>query len=94
MKIDYDKIAENIPIKEADKAILAFGMIPKTLADMLEKQFKIVLINKHLRAIGLDELTDEEAEEALKILPIKKDIIRDFNHNITVALMKKYTMRR
>ena len=91
MKINYDKIASELEISEEDRIILAFGMIPKELADMLEKNFKFALFDKHEVALGREPLSNEEAEKLFKALPIHENLVKEFNHGVTVALMRKYT---
>lgn len=85
MKIDYDKIAEGLDevISEEDKAIITFGMIPKSLLETCTKMFKELMFER---------LDLEEGEEVLpgvtfKINPIQ---INEFEQGITVALLKRY----
>ena len=83
MRIDYEAIGQGIydMMPENDKAVVAFGMMPKKFMDLAVEEFKAKIIR-----IAAEQLSIPE-EDASNVLRPKKEVVRNFEHNLCLAIL-------
>ena len=86
IKVNYPAIAKGVyaMFTEDEKAVMAFGMFPLGKMELAEKEMR-----RKCARIALDHCDIEATEEAIAewSAAVDKDVVSDFNHNLSVAIL-------
>ena len=90
MNINYASLGKGIYeiLTEDDKAVVAFGMIPLEVIQSATDNFKRRCAEFFCDEYGLENVSKDFIEH-VKEKAIRKEVINDFEHNLTVAIMQE-----
>ena len=86
MTTDYKAIGKGIygMLDEENRAVVAFGMIPKDMIDLATKCYKEKVARLALERYGIEE--DQEMLEMF-IKAVKPEAVREFEHEVSLAIL-------